>query len=82
MTSVRVGAVVNSPNLVGWGTTTIRVHRRWKMSKVIECTCGFVVTGTNDRDLVANARGHARESHDWPDLRDEELLALATLVGD
>lgn len=48
------------------------------MAKVIECTCGFVITGADDRELVANARQHGVESHpDWPDLPDDELLAMA-----
>lgn len=48
------------------------------MPKVIECTCGCVIGGSNDEDLVANARKHASEAHaDWPELPDEELLAMA-----
>lgn len=48
------------------------------MPKVIECTCGFVIRGSNDEELVANARKHGDEAHpDWPELSDEELLAMA-----
>lgn len=48
------------------------------MAKVIDCTCGTAITGADDEELVANARQHAAESHpDWPDLPDEELLAMA-----
>lgn len=40
--------------------------------------CGCVIGGSNDEDLVANARKHAGEAHaDWPELPDEELLAMA-----
>lgn len=48
------------------------------MAKIIECTCGSVITGGDDEELVANAREHARGSHpDWPDATDDELLAMA-----
>lgn len=48
------------------------------MAKVIECTCGIVITGADDRELISNARQHVRESHPtWPDLTDNELLHMA-----
>jgi predicted small metal-binding protein len=49
------------------------------MPKVINCECGFVVRGTTDQDLLANADEHIRTDH--PDLigrvAHEDLLAMA-----
>jgi hypothetical protein len=33
------------------------------MAKVIECEDGFLVGGASDRDLVANAEAHLRDTH-------------------
>ena len=34
------------------------------MEKVINCSCGVAIRGTEDDDLVATAQQHAREVHD------------------
>lgn len=48
--------------------------------KVINCEDGAVITGTNDDELVANARTHIAEAH--PDLDGklsrEDILNMAT----
>ncbi len=50
------------------------------MAKQINCECGYVVTGENDDDLVANAEAHMREAH--PEMAGtmsrEQVLAMAT----
>jgi predicted small metal-binding protein len=50
------------------------------MAKQINCDCGYVVTGVDDDDLVANAEEHMREVH--PEmagtLSREQVLAMAT----
>lgn len=33
------------------------------MAKVINCECGFVVEGTTDDELVANAEEHIEHDH-------------------
>ena len=49
------------------------------MPKVINCECGYVVRGTDDKDLLANAEEHVRTAH--PDLvgqiTREDLMAMA-----
>ncbi len=49
------------------------------MAKVINCTCGYVVRGDTDEELLANAHTHLRQDH--PDLvgqmTDEQLLSMA-----
>ena len=49
------------------------------MARVINCTCGYVVRGDTDEDLLAAAHKHMDESH--PDLADrpsdKDLLASA-----
>ncbi len=34
------------------------------MDKVINCSCGVAIRGTEDDVLVATAQAHAREVHD------------------
>lgn len=34
------------------------------MDKVITCSCGVTIRGTEDEHLVATAQQHAREVHD------------------
>jgi predicted small metal-binding protein len=46
------------------------------MEKVINCPCGFVVTGENDEQLVAKAQQHAKEVHQM-ELSREQALAMA-----
>jgi predicted small metal-binding protein len=50
------------------------------MAKQINCECGYVVTGANDDELVANAEQHMQEVH--PELAGtlsrEQVLAMAT----
>jgi predicted small metal-binding protein len=49
------------------------------MAKVINCDCGYTVTGESDEALLANANEHIQSDH--PDMvgkvTDEELLATA-----
>ena len=46
------------------------------MQKVINCPCGFVVTGDSDDQLVTKAQHHAKEVHQM-DLTREQALAMA-----
>jgi predicted small metal-binding protein len=50
------------------------------MAKQINCACGYVVTGANDDELVANAEEHMREVH--PEMAGtmsrDQVLAMAT----
>lgn len=46
------------------------------MQKVINCPCGFVVTGESDDQLVAKAQQHAKEVHQM-ELTREQALAMA-----
>lgn len=46
------------------------------MQKVIHCSCGFVVNGENDEQLVAKAQQHAKEVHQM-ELSREQALAMA-----
>jgi predicted small metal-binding protein len=46
------------------------------MEKVINCPCGFVVTGETDEQLVAKAQQHAKEVHQM-ELSREQALAMA-----
>jgi predicted small metal-binding protein len=34
------------------------------MDKVINCSCGIAIRGTDDAEIVATAQQHAREVHD------------------
>jgi predicted small metal-binding protein len=49
------------------------------MAKVINCDCGYTVTGETDEELLANANEHIEADH--PDIvgtvTDEELLEMA-----
>lgn len=45
-------------------------------SKVLECSCGAIITGANDDDIVAKAQKHAKETHDMKMSR-EQALSLA-----
>lgn len=44
--------------------------------KVIECSCGAVMTGSSDDDIVAKAQAHARDVHGMQ-LTREQALSLA-----
>jgi predicted small metal-binding protein len=46
------------------------------MNKVINCDCGYVVRGSTDDELVANAQTHARDVHNM-DITREQALAMA-----
>lgn len=53
------------------------------MTRIIRCECGFVVEGTDDESLLANAQAHIADAH--PQLvgkvEPESLLALAEVVA-
>lgn len=44
--------------------------------KVIECSCGAMIDGVDDRDVVSKAQQHAKSTHDM-DLSDEQALSMA-----
>jgi hypothetical protein len=44
--------------------------------KFLPCECGYVVVATNEADLVAEIRSHARETHGM-ELSYEDALVLA-----
>jgi predicted small metal-binding protein len=46
------------------------------MNKMINCDCGYVVRGSTDDELVANAQTHARDVHNT-DITREQALAMA-----
>ncbi len=46
------------------------------MEKVINCPCGYLVTGSSDDDLVTKAQEHARQVHQM-ELSREQALAMA-----
>jgi len=46
------------------------------VGKVIECPCGYTLTGADDDEVVAAARAHARQIHDQ-DLTREQALSMA-----
>lgn len=46
------------------------------MSKVIECACGTTLRADNDRDLIAAAQRHAKETHGMA-LTAEQAMAMA-----
>jgi predicted small metal-binding protein len=49
------------------------------MAKQINCQCGYVVTGADDDELVANAEQHMREVHpEQAAMSREQILAMAT----
>jgi predicted small metal-binding protein len=43
------------------------------MQKVINCPCGFIVSGATDEELVAKAQQHAKEVHQMELTRDQAL---------
>jgi predicted small metal-binding protein len=45
-------------------------------AKVIECSCGAVITGSSDDDVVTKAQDHAKETHDM-ELTREQALSMA-----
>jgi predicted small metal-binding protein len=49
------------------------------MAKVINCDCGYTVTGETDEELLGNAKEHVESDH--PEMvgnvSDEEFLAMA-----
>ncbi len=46
------------------------------MEKVINCPCGYLVTGRSDEELVAKAQEHAKQVHQM-ELSREQALAMA-----
>ena len=46
------------------------------MQKVINCSCGYIVRGENDDNLVAKAQEHAKQVHQM-ELTREQALAMA-----
>lgn len=45
------------------------------MDKVINCSCGVAIRGTDDDVMVATAQTHAREVHDM-DLSSDQARAM------
>lgn len=45
------------------------------MEKVINCSCGVAIRGTEDDEMVATAQQHAREVHDM-ELTDEQATGM------
>ena len=46
------------------------------MTKAVTCPCGYVVRGTDEQELVANAQQHAKAAHGM-ELTREQVLAMA-----
>ena len=46
------------------------------MAKTFTCTCGVVLRGNTDDELVANTQRHAIEVHNM-DLTRDQILAMA-----
>jgi predicted small metal-binding protein len=46
------------------------------VAKTFTCTCGVVLRGETDDELVANTQRHAREVHNMELTRDQ-ILAMA-----
>lgn len=45
------------------------------MEKVINCSCGVAIRGTDEDEMVATAQQHAREVHDM-DLSREQASGM------
>lgn len=45
------------------------------MDKVINCSCGVAIRGTDEDDMVATAQAHAQEVHDM-DLSTEQARGM------
>jgi predicted small metal-binding protein len=45
------------------------------MEKVINCSCGVAIRGTDENEMAATAQQHAREVHDM-DLSREQALGM------
>ncbi len=45
-------------------------------SKVVECSCGAVITGANDDTLVTAVQKHAKETHDM-ELSADQVMSMA-----
>jgi predicted small metal-binding protein len=45
------------------------------MEKVINCSCGIAIRGTDEEEMVATAQQHAREVHDM-DLSREQAQGM------
>ena len=45
------------------------------MSKIVRCTCGVELRGTDETDLIDRVQRHAKEAHDL-DLHDEQVRAM------
>jgi predicted small metal-binding protein len=50
--------------------------RRKAMTKIIRCSCGYVMRSDNQEELVAAVQRHARELHGM-ELTVEQALAMA-----
>jgi predicted small metal-binding protein len=46
------------------------------MTKIIRCSCGYVIRSDNQEELVAAVRHHARVQHGM-ELTEEQALAMA-----
>ena len=42
------------------------------MSKLVRCTCGVELRGSDEADLIPRVRQHAKEAHDL-DLSDDQI---------
>jgi hypothetical protein len=60
-----------------------REARSLTMDRIIRCDCGYVVQGSTDEELIANARAHIGQMH--PDIveqvDDADLLAMAEEIA-
>jgi predicted small metal-binding protein len=54
-------------------------HREEAMPKVINCSCGHVISGADDEELIQNALIHMREFHPAMvgKISTEDLLEMA-----
>ena len=46
------------------------------IAKVIECPCGAVIQGKDEDEVIEQAQGHAKATHDM-DLSREQALSMA-----
>jgi predicted small metal-binding protein len=46
------------------------------MTKVIRCSCGSIIRGASEDELVAKAQQHAKEAHGM-ELTREQALSMA-----
>jgi predicted small metal-binding protein len=52
-----------------------------KVTKIIRCSCGYVVRADTDDRLVADAQRHAREVHNLA-VTKEQVLAMAEIASE